>query len=359
MKIHLKSTTGLTSRISNYLTLAGFTVTTDPVDFDFVLTEFDKASESAQKIAQAAGKYYPPASFIDKEKLTAHCLAAGLPVLPTMNVNRLMECTYAHFIIKPKVFSGGKSPLPWVYKIFRNDEKLKVQSLIGDASTDTYFIQQALIDPATRETYLLFVDGAVNGKGEIHFNSIADKYMKDPVELDSFITHRVGIREVSQADKYKFKEQITSLIAFNNVKNTPFKAQAIVDVNKNVCYINDWSWGVMPYTHLYLLDHTYLKSALEFAYDVTPIVTKPIDKPIIMNHIAFPASVYDLSEEAFDVKYAQLAAMFGVVRVEANKQFATIKPTNNQYVLYGIAADTVDLGRFMLTQFQQKVNELG
>lgn len=361
MKIFLiRQFNKLSQRLKEYLELSGFTVSSDPSDFDYILTTYDVESINAKAIADTAGKYYPDPAFINKSQLEEKCIASNIDVLPSMDVSDLANCPYDHFIIKPKLSSGGKSVLPWVYKIFDNSQKQDVIDMIGDQDTSQLFVQKALIDPVTRETYLVFVDGVVNGQGQIHFNSISDKYMLDPDSVNSFITHKVGIREVSSADKFGFKNKITTLIQNNNIRNTPFKAQAIVDVANNTCYINDWSWGIMPYTNLYVLDYTYLKSALEFAYDITPTVTKPIDKIIVMHHIAFPASTYDMTEEAFDSIYKPISDNIGINRVEQIKLFGSVAPTEtqNHFILYGVAVDNTNTGIEMLNQFQQQVMEI-
>jgi hypothetical protein len=343
------------------LSYANFDLAKPEEDFDFILPAFDAGSMMAARLAKAKGKYFPDTAFIDKISLEAKCVASGIPVFPTeeLSLEALANCTYSHFIIKPKIWSGGKHPLPWVYRIFANAEKEQVLELIGDyEGLGAFFIQTALINPVTNETYLLFVDGVVNGAGQIHFNSIADKWMKNPDALDSHITHRAGIRLVSTEDKYGFKGKVTTLLQSNAIRNTPFKAQAIVDEANNTCYINDWSWGVMPYTHLHLLDPSYLQNHLQFAYDVIPEVTKPIDKVIVMKHIEFPNTSYTTDAKLFDVRYKAPADQFGVVRTEPLNHGAQNNVTpesSNFYVLHGIACDDVRLGAQKLAEFQSLV----
>lgn len=343
------------------LSAANFDLATADEDFDFILPAFDAGSANAAQLAATKGKYFPDINFINKTSLEEKCTNAGIPTLPslTLSIENLTDCAYEHFIIKPKVWSGGKHQLPWVYKIFAQSEKQNVIDLIGDhANLESFIVQQALIDPTTRETYLIFVDGVVNGAGQIHFNSIADKWMKDPDSLDSHITHRGGIRLVSAADKYDFKQKITTLLQTNNIRNTPFKVQAIVDEANNTCYINDWSWGVMPYTHLHLLDPTYLQDHLKFAYDVIPAVTKPIDKIIVMNHIEFPRANYTTDTAEFDLQYKAIAMQYGVTRTEPlnHGSLNNVTPqTSNFYVLHGIACDNVDVGKQQLLDFQAAV----
>lgn len=358
MKIYVSGITNLSARLKEYLQLSGFTVSSDSADFDYAISTYDQGSQGIKDLSDTIGKYYPDPTFINKTTLEQKCVSAGLDVLPSMAVSDLASCNYPYFIIKPKLSSGGKNPNPWAYKIFDNSQVASVIAMIGDTDTSEYFVQKALIDPATRETYLLFVDGVVNGQGQIHFNSISDKYMLDPVETDSFITHKVGIREVSSVDKFGFKSKITTLLQANNIRNTPFKAQAIVDVANNTCYINDWSWGIMPYTHLYVLDHTYIKSALEFAYDINPTVTKPIDKVIVMNHIQFPVSAYGMNEQEFDAKYKTISDSLGLVRVEQTRTYGSVAPSTNHFILYGTAVNNKETGTNNLVQFQDSVLEL-
>jgi hypothetical protein len=350
-------------KLLSVLSSTSFDLVLGDEDFDFILPAFDAGSAGAAEIAQARGKYFPDTGFINKLSLEEKCLASNIPTLPSgeLSIASLTNCTYPHFIIKPKVWSGGKHPLQWVYRIFSQAEKQQVLDLIGSRDDlQTFMLQQALIDPATKETYLIFVDGVVNGSGQIHFNSIADKWMKNPDALDSHITHRAGIRLVSSEDKYGFKQKITTLLQANNIRNTPFKAQAIVDEANNICYINDWSWGIMPYTHLHLLDPMYLNDHLCFAYDVIPAVTKPIDKIIVMNHIEFPLADYTTEASVFDAKYKALADQHGVTRTEPlnHGSVGTITPqTSNFYVLHGIACDDVEAGKAALSAFQAAVDQ--
>ena len=359
--VHGSATHPIRQKLVEVLGYANFELVDQNADFDFILPAFDAGSSQAAEIAIAKGKYYPDVGFINKLNLEEKCLASNIPTLPSgeLSIDALTNCTYPHFIIKPKVWSGGKHALPWVYKIFSQAEKQQVIEMIGDrGDLQRFMLQQALIDPVTNETYLMFVDGVVNGSGQIHFNSIADKWMKNPDALDSHITHRAGIRLVSSEDKYGFKQKITTLLQANNIKNTPFKVQALVDEANNTCYINDWSWGIMPYTHLHLLDPAYLSDHLSFAYDLIPAVTKPIDKAIVMNHIEFPLVDYTTEASVFDAKYKALADQYGVTRTEPLNHVGmnNVVPQNsNFYVLHGVLCDDVELGKQKLAMFQAEV----
>jgi hypothetical protein len=350
-------------KLTSALQAAGIDVVSDDT-FDYVLPMYDTLSEQCLQLAQAAGKSFPDTAFINKATLEQKCVESEIATLPSFELSRdaLLSCAYPHFIIKPVMSTGGKHPLPWVYKIFSNAQIAEVLTMIGndsDESLSQFMVQQALIDGDTRLTYLLFVDGAVNGAGNIHFNSIAEKWMLDPTELDSHITHRVGIREVSQQDKYGFKAKVTKLLIDNNIRNTLFKAQALVDLVGNQCYINDWSWTIMPYTHLHVLDASYVVDHLSFAYDVIPSVTKPIEKAIVMHHVAFPTTDYALTPEAFDSKYEALRNQHGVVRAERMLKMNMAAPTvSSFFVLHGIACDDVEIGKAALAAFQTAVEQL-
>lgn len=359
--IHGAATHPIRQKLVDVLGYANFELVEQDANFDFILPAFDASSIAAAEIAKARGKYFPDVGFINKLSLEAKCLASSIPTLPSdeLTVERLTNCVYDYFIIKPKVWSGGKHTLPWVYKIFSQAEKQQVLELIGDRTDLSAFIlQQALIDPITKETYLIFVDGVVNGSGQVHFNSIADKWMKNPDALDSYITHRGGVRLVSSEDKYGFKQKISTLLRANNIRNTPFKVQAIVDKASNTCYINDWSWGVMPYTHLHLLDPVYLRDHLRFAYDIIPAVTRPIDKIIVMNHIEFPIGNYTTDAAVFDAQYKALAGQHGVTRTEPLNHGGAnnvVPQTSNFYVLHGVACTDVNYGKQKLLEFQTAV----
>lgn len=342
--------------------LAGSGIDVVGVDdgFDFALPLFDPIAVQTAKEAADRGKYFPDAGFITKDGLEAKCVQSGLAVLPTMplSADNLRSCGYPHFIIKPKLWSGSKHKLLYVYRVFPASDVESVIAMFGEESLDQFIIQKALIAD-NQETYLLFVDGVVNGSGAVHFNSIAEKWMLNSSSADSHITHKAGIREVSAADKYGFKAKVAKLLADNNIRNTPFKAQAIVDVAADTCYLNDWAWGVMPYTHLNLLPSEYLVDHLRFAYDLIPSVTKPIDKVIVMHHIAFPKEVWDLSAEAFKTQYVPLAQSCGVKLAEPaqQKNMGAVRPTESDYyVLFGVACDSVDAGKACLEDFQRKVS---
>jgi hypothetical protein len=348
-------------RLVTILNSAGFNLVTSEDDFDFVLPVFDPVTAGAAQIAVEKSKYFPDASFTNKLYLEGRCVAAGVPTLPATELSAatITQCDYPHFIIKPKIWSGGKHPFPWVYKIFSQSEKQQVIDLIGSyPNIENFVIQKALIDPVTNETPMLFVDGVVNGNGQIHFNSISIKAMKNPNSLDSYITYKSGVRLVSAEDKYGFKAKITTLLQANNTRNTLFKVQAIVDEVGNTCYINDWSWTISPYVQLYILDPSYIQSHLQFAYDLAPTVTKPIDKPIVLNHVEFPRAEYTTDTVLFDNKYKAIADQFEVIRVESLVKDMTnnVTPvTSNFYVLYGIACDDVEVGKQKMADFQAEV----
>ena len=115
----------------------------------------------------------------------------------------------------------------------------------------------------------------------------------------------------------------------------------------------------MPYTHLHLLDISYVVDHLSYAYDLIPQVTKPIDRAIVMHHIAFPTEDYNLSPERFDVKYQGLREAYGVVRAERVIKNTMVAPTTTPYfVLHGVVCDTVEVGKSTLEMFQNAVNQL-
>jgi hypothetical protein len=351
----------------NYLKLAsalsgsGIELVSSIEDFDFTLPLFDPITQGCANSASEKGKYFPDMGFITKTGLRQKCVASGLQSLPEtqLSIDALRTCLYPYFIIKPNLGSGSKHPLPWVYRVFANSEIESVVSMIGDVSTDKFIIQKALINPDTQQTYLLFIDGVVNGSRSVHFNSIAEKWMLNSSAEDSYITHKVGIREVSSNDKFGFKAQVLKLLQDNDIHNTPFKAQAIVDTESGQCFVTDWSWGIMPYTHLNILPSEYLVDHLKFAYDMSPSVTRPIDKAIVMHHIAFPKEDWNLSVEDFDQKYAAASHSIGVKRAEQLKATATVQPvTSNFYVLFGLTDDTIDAGSARLAAFQSQVSSV-
>jgi hypothetical protein len=348
-------------KLSAALLGSGINVVSALEDFDFALPLFDPITQECADIATAKGKYFPDTGFITKSGLETKCLASGVSMLPKtlLTIENLRACTHSHFIIKPDLWSGAKHPYPYVYRIFTMSQIEDVVSMIGSNSTDGFIIQNAYIDESTQETYLLFVDGVVNGSGVVHFNPIADKWMLNTSTDDGHITHKAGIREVSSDDKFGFKAKVLKLLQDNNIRNTPFKAQAIVDVPNGQCFITDWSWGIMPYTHLNVLTPDYLADHLKFAYDMSATVTKPIDKAIVMHHIAFPKEDWNLSTEDFDQKYASASQAAGVKRAEQLRSRGSVQPTvSNFYVLFGVAAGSVDDGRTKLTAFQSQVSSV-
>ena len=348
-------------KLSAALSGSEISVVSSTDDFDFALPLFDPLTQYTAELALANGKYFPDTGFIDKLNLEAKCLASGIPVLPAgeLSLQDLAECSHPYFIIKPKVWSGGKHTLEWVYRIFSQAEKQQVLDLIGGyADLQSFILQKALIDPATNETPLVFVDGVVNGEGDIYFNSVSKKSMKNPDALDSYITYKSSVRLLSSEDQYGLKQKITTLLENNNIRNTPFKVQAIVDEVNNTCYINDWSWGISPYVHLRILDSSYLRSYLYFAYDLASTVTKPIDKIIVLKHIAFPKEVWSLTIAEFEQRYVTLGQSCGVKLAEQSQQknMGAVQPTESDYhVLFGVACDNADIGKAYLADFQSKV----
>ena len=350
-------------KLANGLVSNGIEIV-DDTSFDFILPMYDTLSQQCADIAATAGRPFPDTAFNNKVLLEQKCVSSGIATLPSFElaIPALSACTFSNFIIKPVASTGGKHPLPWVYKIFTNEQIPEVMLMIRDTLPEylaDFFVQKALIDRETRLTYLLFVDGAVNGNGEVHFNPIAEKWMLDPTELDSHITHKAGIRLPLPDDKFNFKSKVSKLISDNGVRNTLFKAQAIVDVSAGDCYINDWSWTIMPYTHIHVLDISYVVDHLKFAYDVIPSVTKPIERTIVMHHIAFPTEDYALSQPLFDDKYLAFSQALNVVRAERVIKNSMVKPTSTPYfVLYGTQCDDVESGKSALTQFQTTVNQI-
>lgn len=325
--------------------------------FDRIITMSEKNTDHIAYLADDKFVPFPDSSFCSKHGLRSKCLQAGVktPESVELSTGELNDFMHPHFIIKPKYGSGGKDRHPAVYKIFSQEDKPAVAEYISTLPDHSmYLLQRAYINPTTRETKLLFVDGAINGNGEIFFNPIADKVMLDPDNLGSHITHKVGVRLVDLSDKYGFKENITKLVTKHNIKNTLFKAQAIVDEDTGECLINDWSWGVMPYTHVYLLDAEYLCSQLKFAYDLEDTVTKPIDTIICMKHISMPLSLKNASEELFDATVGVYESNAKVTRVEP--LIYTRTPSEDVwFCLYGVTCDTVEEGESRLNAFEQSI----
>ena len=276
--------------------------------FDYVTLLTDIVSPAIMDKIAASNVYYPDRVFITKSGLEQKCAISGIPVLPSVpfSIENLRSCDYDNFIIKPIYWSNGKHELPYIYKIF---SKAEVETVIQSISSDfaqnakSFIIQKALIDSTTQETTVLFVDGVINGSGKIHFNSISEKQMLNSLEDDGNITWKFGIRLVSDKDKFGFKEKITKLLVDNNIHNTFFKVQAVVDKKLNTCYIIDWSWCMMPYIFLNILPIDYLVNHLEFVYDIIPEVTKPVDKIIVIYHITFYKEIYNYTEEKFNYIY--------------------------------------------------------
>lgn len=346
------------SKILTALDGSGIELVNRDDDFDFVLPQFDPITQEAAIVSGSKGKPFPDLGFITKSGLREKCVDSGLNTLPEaqLTIQNLLDCTFHHFIIKPDLWSGSKHTSPYVYRVFSSNEIASVVEMIGDDSTDGFVIQKALINESTQETYLLFVDGAVNGLGEIYFNPIAEKWMLNSSSEDSHITHKVGVRELSFDDKYNLKQKVIKLLQDNNIRNTPFKAQAIVDIENGECFVTDWSWGIMPYTHLNILPSEYLVAHLKYAYDVTPTMTKPIDMAIVMNHIAFPKEDWDLDATEFDAKYAALTSGLGIKRAETLRGRGSVRPlTSNYYILFGVACSTTQIGKEKLESFQSQI----
>jgi hypothetical protein len=363
MKLHVNGPRGTEnySKILAALDGSGIELVDRDHDFDFVLPQFDPITREAATISESKSKPFPDLGFITKSGLQGKCVASGLSTLPEvpLTIQNLLGCAFPHFIIKPDLWSGAKHTSPYVYRVFSSNEIALVVEMIGNDSTDGFVIQKALIDEATQETYLLFVDGAVNGLGEIYFNPIAEKWMLNSSSEDSHITHKVGIRDLSFDDKYNFKQKVIKLLQDNNIRNTPFKAQAIVDIENGECFVTDWSWGIMPYTHLNILPAEYLVAHLKYAYDVTPTMTKPIDVVIVMNHIAFPKEDWDLDAPEFDAKYSSLTSSLGIKRAETLRGRGSVKPLeSNYYVLFGIACGSVQAGKEKLESFQSQISSV-
>lgn len=325
--------------------------------FDAIITMAELDTTPIAEIAQQKNVPFPDVSFCSKDGLKAKCVEAGVayPESVVLSSSALENCVYPHFIIKPKNSSGSKHDNPAVYKIFSNEDRLVALGYLADTpNLSDFILQRAYINPTTRETKLLFVDGAINGDGRVFFNPIADKVMLDPSEVSSHITHKTGIRLVDFSDKYDFKRNVTTLLSEHGIRNTLFKTQAIVDEEAGTCLINDWSWGVMPYTHVNILDAEYLCSQLEFAYDLADEVEKPIDKIICMKHIAMPACLKSLNTAAFNSIVNQYESLLNVNRVEPLRHAVTAV-SENWFCLYGVTCTSAEEGEARLNEFENSI----
>lgn len=329
--------------------------------FDYAMLITDIVTPPVISKILASNTYYPDRKFILKSGLEEKCITSGIPILPSVpfSVENLRFCNYDNFIIKPIYWSGGKHELPYIYKIFSKTEiETVIESMSAEfiATAKGFIIQKALIDTATQETHLLFVDGVINGSGNIHFNSISEKQMLNSKEDDGNITWKSGIRRVSSEDKFGFKEKITKLLVDNNIHNTFFKVQAVVDTELNTCYLIDWSWTLMPYIFLNILPIEYLINHIEFVYDIIPEVTKPVDKIIMIYHIAFDKSIYNYNEEQFNSIYLNMEKANNVIKVEPLFSRSSPIPTiSDFYVLYGTACDTSEDCIQNMQNFQKAV----
>lgn len=335
-----------------------FEVTSNPDhDFDYIITMAEADTSPIATFAAVKGVPFPDVSFCSKNGLRARCLEAEVatPESVELSLSAVENCVYRYFIIKPKNGTGGKSENPAVYKIFNNEDRLTVLAYLKDTpNLSDYLLQRAYINPQTRETKLVFVDGAVNGKGELFFNPIADKVMLDSSTVEGHITHKVGVRPLDFSDRYGFKANVSKLLAHHNIKNTLFKAQAIVDESTGTCLINDWSWGVMPYTHVNILGADYLCSQLAFAYDVEETVTKPIDTVICMKHLAMPDALKGLDTVSFDNAVKLYEQEYKVNRVEPIVQ--AIKSSGSTwFCLYGTTCNSIEDGEARLNAFEQSI----
>jgi hypothetical protein len=357
MKFLIPSANPAYKKLEEKLSFAFETTFNRSDTFDRIITMSELNTDPIAYLADSKGVPFPDSSFCTKHNLKAKCTQAGVktPESVELSLGELNDFSHPNFIIKPKYGSGGKNKHPAVYKIFSLEDKPAVVEYLSTLENHSdYLLQRAYINPETRETKLLFVDGAVNGNGKVFFNPIADKSMLDPTDVGSHITHKVGVRLVDFSDKYDFKENIKKVLAKHNIKNTLFKVQAIVDEDAGECLINDWSWGVMPYTHVYLLDAEYLCSQLAFAYDLAETVTKPIDTIICMKHLAMPLSLKNSNEEAFDAVMSSYEQRFNVTRVEPII-FTKTPAEDVFFCLYGVTCDSAEEGESRLNAFEQAI----
>ena len=294
----------------------------DDNDIDFVY--FGLNFESVYNNVPDRYKQYSGLHLTDKKVLHNTLIAAGLNHLDSttiVNENTIRDFSADEVYIKPLNSTGSLTPYTFVYKTFTSKDQL-IQTIYNEAPDfftiqedgssicSTHLIQTAIlpdVDGYVRQYYVpVYINGQGNimtegfGKINMRFNELNDiddviyplRNMRDPV-----------IRNTEDhADRYNILGQLTQLVDYCQIRNTPMHTQWLVDSDGDA-YLIDLAYqfqrgtALLPGTQS--LD--FMIDKIQYVYDMKPVIEIPARGWIGMIDLIVTSNKQDTLEYAKSV----------------------------------------------------------
>lgn len=259
---------------------AGFVVTTDPMNSDYVLIESELECAAASALFDAQGIVNIDVNIHSKQYLAEKLSQLGYATIPMIAITSRADIENAPFermFSKPTVGVGGMSPSAFDYVTYAS----KAEALAAfDADTSgSLQYRKPILQPSYADqdgnTSLLMVNVAVNGTGQIHIEPLVVAQFSE-LSAVKFHSSLRGCNEDIQGAE-EARALTAALIASLGLRNTYFKLQFV------------WTGdGYLPMDASYRLDYalTYIlpkagsnhpQGLLRFMFDEDAAVTTSFD----------------------------------------------------------------------------------
>lgn len=268
---------------------AGFAIVSQASDGQFAIAPYE--SHMVDNIG-VWSQFGINTALVDKQQAVAVYQAAGVPVIPTIAIvdrQSIEDAPFEAMISKPSIGSGKYSPSPFDYKTYQT----KAEALAAFDADQTMTVQsrkpilQRSFASLGGETSLLICGGAVNGRGQIHFEPVIQATHREdygPV----YRTIRGAIEDSANAQYVR--DATTAIIGAANARNTVFSLQYIVDADNNI-YPMDFQYR-LDYFNRYafsIIDRQHTVNIIKFAYDRIDSVDTVVAGKYVMRAIDIAA----------------------------------------------------------------------
>ncbi len=310
-------------------------------DVDFVY--FGLNFEGAYKNVPDQYKTNSGLHLTDKEVLHNTLVSAGLNHLDSTTIldeNTIRNFSANEVYIKPLNSTGSLTPYTFVYKTFTSKDEL-IQTIHNEAPDffsvqedgssicSKHLIQTAIlpdVDGYVRQYYVpVYINGQGNivtegfGKINMRFNDLNDiddvtyplRNMRDPV-----------IRNTEdQTDRYNILGQLTQLVDYCQIRNTPMHTQWLVDADGDA-YLIDLAFQFQRGTALLpgMQSTEFMIDKIQYVYDMKPTVELSARGWIGMIDLVIT------SDKTATLEYAKSVGLLPVITwaISSNPQSLTI-----------------------------------
>ena len=265
-----------------------------------------------------------PKSLCDKADNTSLFKDAGMNVLNSTLLSSLRSFNNHldnPIIIKPRL-SAGSSGDAFCYKIY--DDALNVRGQAAKLTSKRLFDKSYIIQDAIAkagEPYgQLYVEGFVNGKGEIFFSSIHEIEFVDGRWIAQLEWNKEDDSQVEQ-----IKENLRNLVKNSGVRNTLFLLQLLRNFKERVWYPTDWQYR-LSYNSLWGRIHfepDYCSDCVKFMSDQVDEVKSTTKLKYYQSYVK--VSVLDKSHiNSMMKKYDIVSIPFAKNNKDAQRKFLFI-----------------------------------